>query len=497
MDVSIAARAEITCFFQPLGYHAALAGAGLPTGRTKKSFYQMQDISMFHNRFLHTAMLLAGLALSAPAFSNPYEMTLDNGLKIIVKEDHRAPSVVHMVWYGVGAVDEPEGVSGIAHMLEHMMFKGTEKIGPGEFNKRVAAVGGRDNAFTSSDYTAYYQQVPPSHLEEMMMLEADRMANLKITEELFLPEREVVSEERRLRTEDNPHALLFEQLRAAAFQAHPYRRPIIGWMADIAAYKVEDARAWHKNWYTPSNARLVVVGDVDHQQVFEMARRHYGAIAPRELPARRITAEPQQRGQRGVTLRAPAELPFLVLAWQVPGLKDPVNDRDPYALEVLSAVLDGFDGARLSRHLVREQQIAVSAGAGYDGGPNRGPSLFIFSGSPSEGHSVAELEAALRAEITRIQEHGISEAELKRVKTQTIASQVYKRDSLMGQAMEIGVLESNGYSWRDDEVLLEGIRRVTAEEVQAVAKRYFGDDTLTRAELIPAPPGADAAPQSN
>lgn len=432
------------------------------------------------------AVLLAGLFAAAPALANPFETTLANGLKVIVKEDRRAPSVVHMLWYGVGSMDEPEGVSGIAHMLEHMMFKGTEKVAPGEFNKRVAAVGGRDNAFTSRDYTAYFQQIPPEHLGEMMMLEADRMANLKITAELFRPEVEVVKEERRLRTDDNPRSLLFEQLMATAFQAHPYRRPVIGWMPDIAAYTVEDAIDWHKRWYAPGNARLVVVGDVDHQQVFELAREHYGAIPASEIARARIANEPPQRGPRHTIVKAPAELPHLALAWHVPTLRDVRNDREAYALEVLAAVLSGYDGARLPRRLVREDQVAVSASASYDGS-GRGPSLFILSGTPAPGRTVADVETALRAELERIRESGIAEDELKRVRTQTIAAQVYKRDSLMGQAMEIGYLESTGFSWRDDEAMLEGLRSVTAEEVRAVAQRYFDDATLTRAELQPLP----------
>lgn len=432
------------------------------------------------------AVLLTGLLAGTQALANPFETTLENGLKVIVKEDRRAPSVVHMLWYGVGSMDEPEGVSGIAHMLEHMMFKGTEKVAPGEFNQRVAAVGGRDNAFTSRDYTAYFQQIPPQHLGEMMMLEADRMANLKITAELFEPEVEVVKEERRLRTDDNPRALVFEQLMATAFQSHPYRRPVIGWMPDIADYSVEDAIDWHKRWYAPGNARLVVVGDVDHQQVFNLARQHYGPIPASEISRARIAAEPPQRGPRHTIVKAPAELPYIALAWHVPTLRDVKNDRDAYALEVLAAVLSGYDGARLPRRLVREDQIAVSASASYDG-MGRGPSLFMLSGTPAPGRSVAEVETALRAELERIRESGIDEDELKRVRTQTIAAQVYKRDSLMGQAMEIGYLESTGFSWRDDEAMLEGLRSVTAEEVRAVAQRYFDDATLTRAELQPLP----------
>lgn len=252
------------------------------------------------------AFAAAAAALGGTAQANPHETTLANGMEIIVKEDRRAPSVVHMVWYGIGSVDEPDGVSGIAHMLEHMMFKGTETLKPGEFNRRVAARGGRDNAFTGRDYTAYFQQIPPAHLEEMMEMEADRMANLVIRDKEFLPEREVVKEERRLRTDDNPRSLVWEQLMAAAWTAHPYRRPVIGWMHDIENYRVEDARRWHEQWYAPNNARLVVVGDVDHREVFAMAERHFGAIDARELPDRRITEEPEQRGLRHVAVRAPS-----------------------------------------------------------------------------------------------------------------------------------------------------------------------------------------------
>ena len=442
---------------------------------------------MFRQTFpritLAAAALLAG---AGPLHANPFETTLDNGMKVIVKEDRRAPSVVHMVWYGVGAMDEPEGVTGIAHLLEHMMFKGTEKVGPGEFNKRVAAVGGRDNAFTSHDYTAYFQQIPPDRLGDMMMLEADRMANLKITTALFAPELEVVKEERRLRTEDQPRSLVHEQLMATAFQANPYGRPVIGWMPDLQSMTADDARAWHENWYAPNNARLVVVGDVAHEAVFALARQHYGTLAKQDLPERRISAEPEQRGPRESVVKAPADLPYVALAWRAPTLRNPENDREVYALQVLAAVLDGYDGARLPRRLVRETRVAVAVGAGYDG-TGRGPQLFTLDASPAPGKTVADVEAALREEITRIQEEGIGEDELQRVKTQTIAGQVYKRDSLMGQAMEIGFLESTGLSWRDEPKLLEGVRRVTAAEVQAVARKYFDDRTLTRAQLDPLP----------
>lgn len=441
---------------------------------------------MFRQALARSLTLGAVLAaaLAQPALANPFETTLANGMKLIVKEDRRAPSVVHMVWYRAGAMDEPDGVSGVAHVLEHMMFKGTEEVGPGEFNKRVAALGGRDNAFTGKDYTAYFQQVPPAHLSAMMALEADRMQNLVLTDEEFARELEVVKEERRLRTDDQPRALVFEQLMATAYQAHPYRRPVIGWMTDLEAMQPEDARAWYRRWYAPNNAYLVVVGDVDHREVFRQAEQHYGAIPARELPARRSSAEPVQRGPRAAVVKAPAELPYVAMAWHVPALRDPEHDREAYALDVLAAVLDGYDGARLTRNLVRDRQIAVSAGASYDTG-NRGPALFHLHGVPAAGTTPDALAAALRAELQRIRDEGISAQELARVKTQAIAAQVYKRDSLMGQAMEIGYLESAGMSWRDEKRLLDGLRAVTAEEVQAVAKRYFDDLSLNTARLEP------------
>ncbi|MBV2235629.1 MAG: insulinase family protein [Sterolibacterium sp.] len=442
-------------------------------------------------KLLLASALSLALVAPAPALANPYETTLANGLRVIVKEDHRAPTVVHMVWYRAGAMDEQDGSSGLAHMLEHMMFKGTQKTAPGEFSKRVAAVGGRDNAFTSLDYTAYFQQVPKRALPEMMALEADRMANLKLDPKEFAPELKVVMEERRMRTDDNPQALVYERLNATAFQVHPYRRPVIGWMDDLAHMTWQDAENWYQRWYTPANATLVVVGDVDHQALFKLAEQHYGAIKSRALPERRILAEPAQLGIKRINVKAPAKLPYLLMAWKTPKLNDVMQDRDPYALEMLAAVLDGHEAARLAKNLVRGRRIAQSAGAGYDA-LARGESMFMLDGQPAEGHDVAELETALRAEIRQIQEQGVNETELARVKNQLIAGQIYKRDSMMGQAMEIGMLEVIGRQWQDIDRMIEQLRSVSAAEVQAVAQKYFSDDTLTVATLDPQPISDDA-----
>ncbi len=432
------------------------------------------------------ALLFVALLAAGNVLANPFEMQLANGMRVIVKEDHRAPTAVHMVWYRAGAMDETDGTSGVAHVLEHMMFKGTQKVKGGEFNRVVANAGGRDNAFTSLDYTAYFQIVPKAALPKMMELEADRMANLRLTAGDFASELKVVMEERRLRTDDNPQALVWEALNATAWRAHPYRRPIIGWMDDLENMTWQDARAWYKHWYVPNNAYLLVVGDVDHQRVFRDAERTYGRVKPRALPARKPQHEPEQTGIKRVTVKAPAKLPYLAMAWKVPRLNDVEQDREPYALEVLAGVLDGNDAARLSKSLVRSRKIAQSAGAGYDG-TVRGEASFVLDGQPAEGRTVAELETALRGELQRVADEGVTADELARIKTQIIANEVYKRDSMMAQAMEIGRFEASGYHWRAYDKLLEKLRAVTAEEVQAVAKKYFGDDTLTVAVLDPQP----------
>jgi zinc protease len=430
-------------------------------------------------------VLLAPWLLTA-ALANPFETTLDNGLKVIVKEDPRAPTAVHMVWYRAGSMDEVDGTSGVAHVLEHMMFKGTPSVGPGEFNKRVAAAGGRDNAFTSRDYTAYFQQIPNQRLSEMMALEADRMRHLTVDPKEFEQEIKVVMEERRMRTDDNPQSKMFEQMNATAFQAHAYRRPIIGWMTDLENMTATDARAWYDTWYAPNNAYVVVSGDVKHQEVFALAKEHYGKLPTRTLPARKNIVEPRQEGTRKITVKAPAELPLLIMAYKAPVLRDPQSERDPYALSILAGILDGHDAARFNKKLVREDKVALSAGIDYSS-TARGPGMLYLYGTPSEGKTVTDLETALRAEIRRVQEGGISEAELKRTKAQLLASQVYKLDSMFGQAMEIGMMEAVGLSWRDIEVMRQKLQDVSAAEVQAVARKYFDDDALTLGILDPQP----------
>jgi zinc protease len=437
-------------------------------------------------QIIRLALLTAIFILSSSAGANPFEHQLANGLRVIVKEDRRAPTVVHMVWYRAGSMDETNGTTGVAHLLEHMMFKGTPTIGAGEFSRLVAASGGRDNAFTNRDYTAYFQQAPKQQLERMMEIEADRMRHLTLDPKEFEQEIKVVMEERRMRTDDQPRAALGEQLHALAFQAHPYRAPVIGWMSDLEAMTVQDARDWYERWYVPNNAYAVIVGDVDHEAVFSLAEKYYGPLAARPLPARKPQQEPVQAGVRRLVFKAPADLPVVLMAYKAPVLRDVDQDVDPYALEILSAILDGHEAARFPRKLVREQRLAVSAGVGYDA-TARGPGLFYLQASPSAGRTRAELEAGLRAEIARITRDGVDDKELARARAQLIAGEVYKRDSMFAQAMEIGQLESSGISYRQEQRLIEKLQAVTAEDVKSVAQRYLVDDGLTVAELDPQP----------
>jgi zinc protease len=434
------------------------------------------------------ALLIAWIVatVSPPGLANPYAKTLDNGLKVIVKEDRRAPVVVSQLWYRVGSMDEVNGVTGVSHVLEHMMFKGTRKVPAGEFSRLIAAAGGRENAFTGRDYTAYFQMLHASRLPLATRLEADRMRNLTLSEKEFEKEIKVVMEERRWRTEDRPRSLVFEQLMAVAYLVHPYRRPVIGWMSDLESMTVRDVRDWYHRWYAPNNATLVVVGDVKAEEVFKLAQRHYGKYKPTALPARKPQGEPAQRGVRRVTVKAPAKLPYLIMGYHAEPLRDARNDWEPYALEVLAGVLDGYAAARLNRELVRETRLAQSVGASYDL-LARGPSLFLLEGTPSEGRTAAELEAALREQVQRIVEQGVGQDELDRVKAQVVASQVYSRDSMFSQAMQIGQLEMVGLSYRDLDVLIEKLQAVTADQVQAVAKKYLVDDRLTVAVLDPQP----------
>ena len=442
---------------------------------------------MFKLRSLSWGML-ASLFFSSLAMSaEVQEFKLDNGLKIVVQEDHRAPVVVSQVWYRAGALDEVNGKTGVAHVLEHMMFKGTKAVPAGKFSRLIAAAGGKENAFTAQDQTTYYQQLEKSNLPLSIKLEADRMANLNLTDEEFAKEIKVVMEERRWRTEDKPQSKVNEQFNSTIYHVHPYGRPVVGWMNDLENMTAADAREWYNTWYAPNNATLVVVGDVNAQDVLKLAKQYFGPLKPHALPARKPQVEPEQKGERRVVVKAQAKLPYVLMGFHVPSLQDADKDVDPYALEILAGVLNGNASARLNQNLVRQSQIAIDVDAGYDMVQRGRQSIFVLDGTPSEGRSVAELEAAILNEVEKIKTGGVTEEELQRVKAQVIAADVYQRDSMFYQAMQIGNLETAGFSWRILKDYPAKLQAVTAEQVQLVAKKYFNKDNLTVATLDPQP----------
>jgi zinc protease len=445
------------------------------------------------------ALCLSAGAVAQTALPVPVEQfTLANGMTVIVKPDRRAPTVAHMLWVRVGSIDEVDGTSGVAHALEHMMFKGTPSVKPGEFSRRVAALGGRENAFTSRDNTGYYQQIPAARLEDVMKLEADRFANNQWADDEFRREIEVVKEERRSRTEESPRAQLYEQAAAVMFVASPYRRPIVGWMSDLDAMTPNDVREFHKRWYVPANAAVVIAGDVDVAVARRLAEKYYGGIAARPVPARKPRAEPDQLGVRRLDWKAPASQGYVDLSFKVPRL-DAADlagatpaapgsaGREALALTVLSAVLDGYSGARLDRALVQgEGRVADSAGAS-NGLLGRGPQVFSLSGIPASGKTSQQVVDALRREVAVVAKDGVSEAELNRVKTQWVASETYKLDSVFSQARELGSNWVLGLPLDASAKLIAALRTVTSAEVQAVAAKYFGDDQMTMATLLPQP----------
>jgi zinc protease len=435
----------------------------------------------------------------APAQEKPLQYQLANGMTVIVKPDRRAPTAVHMLYVRVGAMDEVDGSTGLAHVLEHMLFKGTPNTKPGEFSRRVAALGGRENAFTTRDQTGYFQQIPANRLEDVMRLEADRFANNQWPDDEFKRELEVVKEERRSRTEDNPRGLLYEQLSATVYQANPYRRPVVGWMSDLDAMTPQDARDFYRRWYVPANAAVIIAGDVDPTKVRALVDKYYGSLPARPVPPRKPREEPAQNGLRRVEFKAPAEQSYVALAFKVPQLRSfertPDND-DALALTLLSGVLDGYEGARLDRALTQgPDRVADSVDAG-NGLWGRGPQLFTLAGVPAAGKTPEQVEAALRAQVTRIAREGVSEAELQRVKTRWIAGEIYKLDSVMNQARELGSAWVMGLPIDADERLMARLREVTPDQVKSVAARYFGDDQLTVAILRPLPVDPNRKPRT-
>lgn len=414
---------------------------------------------------------------------------LSNGMKVLVQEDNRSNVVVSQVWYKVGSSYEPEGKTGMSHVLEHMMFKGTPDYPSGKFSEIIALNGGRENAFTSKDYTAYFQRIASDRLELCLQLEADRMTNLLLDEEEFKKEIEVVKEERRLRTEDKPTSLTYERFNATAYKTGAYHHPVIGWMQDLDNMTVDDMRDWYHKWYTPNNATLVINGDVKAEQVVKLANKYFGRLKAKPTPDPQLETDAPQQQRRYLEVALPAQVPYVLLGYKVPSLlqaNTPELEADVYALEVLSGLLDGGNSSRLSKNLLRGDEIASSVGASYN--PyDRLNTLFILSGLPSSKSNIDELKTALFNQLQAIKDLPPEQSEMERVKAQVIAADVYEKDSMFYQAMQLGILETTGLGWQRKDEYLQKVSAVTPEQVQAVAKKYFNDKTLTVTELKPLP----------
>ncbi|MGQ9366962.1 M16 family metallopeptidase [Azospirillum sp. ST 5-10] len=416
----------------------------------------------------------------------PETFTLSNGMRVVVVTNSRVPVVTHMVWYRVGAADDPLGQSGIAHFLEHLMFKGTDELAPGEFSRVVAKNGGRDNAFTSYDYTAYYQNVARDRLELVMRMEADRMADLQLTDEVVYPERSVVMEERRQRTENEPSDRLGEQFNATLFVHHPYGTPVIGWMPEIADLTREEAVAFYRSWYAPNNAVLVVSGDITAAELKPLAEKYYGAVPRRAVPERHRVAEPPIAAARRVILNDPeVRLPTWRRAWLAPSYRiDP--DRQAYALQVLTEIMSGGATGRLYRDLVTEKKVATAAWMGYS--PSSWDrTAFHMGGSPAPGVSMDQLEAALLEEVRTLLDQGVTAEEVARAKKRMLAEAAYARDSLTGPAMALGTALTTGQSADDVEEWPVRIAAVTEEQVEAAARAVLGQTNHVTGLLLPGP----------
>ena len=432
------------------------------------------------------AFSLSGAAtFAASSAAAAQEKTLANGLQVIVQEDHRAPVVMTQVWYRVGSTYEPPGLTGISHVLEHMMFKGTRDVGPGELAKLVGRFGGEHNAFTTADYTGYYQYYDKSRMALALALEADRMRQLVLDDNEFRKEIEVVREERRMRIEDNPSSAAWEKIRAVAFLGTPPGQPVIGWPSDLANITTAALRDWYDTWYAPNNAVLVIVGDISADTALHQAEQYFGPLKSRHVQPVSVPRIPDNPGLRELTITVPVRIPTLAMTWNVPSLMTAnTTSNDAWALSVLAGVLDGGMSARFERELVRNRKVASAAGASYNA-LDRGDSLFRVHAVPASGRSLDELKKAVREVVEALREKPPTEDELARVKAQVVAELIYQQDSLSGQAQLIGALAATGYDWRLKDTWADSIMKVTANDVMRVARTWLINNRLTVAQIMP------------
>lgn len=429
------------------------------------------------------AKFLLLLVWQAAALANPTEFTLNNGLKVIVKEDHRAPIVAVQVCYKVGGSYEPSGLTGISHALEHVMFKGAPSHSPGHFSWLITAEGGEDNAYTNRDYTSYQHEVLKQNLPLSLKLEADRMHKLRFSEAEFAKEKQVVMEERRSRVDDQPKWLAYERFNAAAFTSSPYRQPVIGWMHEIEQLTLNDIKAWYKNWYAPNNATLVIVGDVELTEIKKLVNRYFASIPVRSLPVLKKREEITSLGLKHITVQLPIQQPFIFMGYNVPVANTAPEKWQPYALDILTHVLGGGESSRLAKLLTRgDKALATSIYASYEV-TSRLSGLLSIHVAPRSAVEHSLVIPTVQAEIKSLQVNGIMPEELIRTKNKITADYIYSQDSVAHQARLIGHLESVGLSWQLMEQFVEQIQQVTAEQVQQVAQKYLRDERLTIAEL--------------
>ena len=436
-------------------------------------------MSLIRMMFIAALIVAASATNSIPQDLKVTETVLSNGLKVLLKEEHKSPVVTFQIWYRVGARNERLGKTGLSHVLEHMMFKGSKKYGPKQFSQVVQRNGGNDNAFTSKDYTAYFENFSADRLEIAMDLESDRMQNLLLDPKDFLSERDVVKEERRMRYEDDPTNTMVEQMMATAFAAHPYQWPVIGWMADLGNLTRDDLYQHYQTYYAPNNATIVIVGDFDAKKVLPLVQKHFGSI-PRGPEVPKVGAvEPKQQGEKRVVVKQEAELPAIYAGYKVPTLKHP----DAYALNVLQGILSSGKSSRLYRSLIYDKQIALYAGGDYDD-VSVDPNLFYVYAGVMPGKSTEEVEKAIYAEIERLKTEPVTDEELQKAKNQAEASFVMSQDSVFYQAMLLGQYETVA-NWKLFGQYLDGIRAVKKDDVQRVAKEYFTEDNRTVGILVP------------
>jgi len=408
------------------------------------------------------------------------EYKLKNGLKVLIIEDHKAPLATFQIWYRVGSKDEPRGKTGISHLLEHMMFKGTPKYGSKVFSNIIQRNGGTDNAHTTKDYTMYHQTLSSDRIGLSIELEADRMRNLLLDPKEVMNERNVVMEERRMRYEDDPQNSLYEEVISAAFKAHPYQWPVIGWMSDIASIERKELYRYYRSYYSPDNAFIVISGDVNAKDVLPKIKKNFGNIKPSKRNVIKDgTEEPQQSGERRVYLKKEAELPYILMAYHVPSFPH----EDSFALDVLSTILSAGKSSRLYKGIVHEKGLALNVFADYSGF-HRDPFLFVFGGTAAPKKNIEDIEKAIYYEIEKVKKEMPSEREIQKAKNQIEASFVFAQDSTYSRAFYVGMFEMLG-NWRLMEKYLEGIRKVKPEDVQAAAKKYLVDDNKTVGILVP------------